>query len=102
LSDNAEEGKAGSCQQAAFRIRADREEGAWNSGEPMAKVKAHRVKCQFCDAASIVLVDAEICPKCCQYGYLEWEAGTTDQVFEVDEVEVEIAAEEAELLKGKE
>ncbi len=68
----------------------------------MATVKVHKVKCQFCDAASIVLVDAEICPKCCQYGYLEWEAGTADQVFEVDEADVEIASEEEELLKGNE
>ena len=67
----------------------------------MTKVKAHKVKCQFCDATSIVLVDAEICPKCCQYGYLEWADGTTDQIFEVEEAEVEIAVEEKELLEEK-
>ena len=71
-------------------------------GVYMAKVKVHKVKCNFCQATSIVLVDAEICPKCFQYAYLEWQEGTADQVFEVDEADAEIAPEEAELLDRKE
>ncbi len=65
----------------------------------MATVKAHRVKCQFCNAHSLVMVNAEICPKCCQYGYLEWATGAEEQILEVDETQVEVAAEEADMLQ---
>lgn len=45
------------------------------------------------------MVNAEICPKCCQYGYLEWAVGAEEQILEVDETQVEVATEEADMLQ---
>ncbi len=68
-------------------------------GPDMKKIKAHKVICEFCQVRSMVPADAEICPKCCQYGFLEWDEGAVEEIFEVEEDSVEVAKEEEGLMK---
>jgi len=60
----------------------------------MEKIKAHRVECQFCNAKVYVKPKAMICPRCYQYGFLEWADDDCREV-EIEADKVEVAPEEA-------